>query len=100
MAAGGILSVKRVAETLSHKITAMNAGQGFTANLMTAGIVIFASRFGVPVSTTHVSCGSLFGLGAITGQANWKMILTILAAWVTTLPAAAILGALFFTLLS
>ena len=71
----------------------MNRGQGFTANLMTSAIVFGASRFGMPVSTTHVSCGALFGLGAVTGQARWMTIGKILAAWVTTLPLGAALGA-------
>jgi len=47
----------------------------------------------MPVSTTHVSCGALFGIGTVTRQAQPRMIVTILAAWVTTLPLAAILGA-------
>jgi len=93
MAAGGLISARRVAETMSHKITAMNHGQGFTANLATAVLVIWASRWGLPVSTTHVSCGSLFGIGAVTGQARWGAIGSIALAWVTTLPVAAALAA-------
>lgn len=95
VAVGGLISSNRVAETMSHKITAMNAGQGFIANAVTAGLVIFASKLGVPVSTTHVSCGALFGIGAVTGQAQGKMIANILLAWVTTLPVAMVLSALF-----
>lgn len=93
IAVGGVLMVRRVARTMSHRITGMNDGQAFTANLVTAGLVIFASRLGMPVSTTHVSCGSLFGIGAVNRRAHWKMIGTILLAWVTTLPVAAIIGA-------
>jgi PiT family inorganic phosphate transporter len=93
MACGGILNSRRVAETMSRRITPMNHGQGFTANLMTSLIVVGASRFGMPVSTTHVSCGALFGIGAVTGQARWATIGKILAAWVTTLPLGAALGA-------
>ncbi len=96
MALGGLLSAKKVAETMSHRVTTMNAGQGFTANLITGIIVIFASRLGLPVSTTHVSCGSLFGIGAVTRQAQWRTIASILVAWVTTLPVAGILGAVLF----
>jgi len=72
----------------------MTHGQGFTANLVTAGLVIVASRFGVPVSTTHVSCGSLFGMGLVTRQANTRVIRQILLSWVLTLPIAASLAAL------
>ena len=96
MALGGILSAKKVAETMSHRITAMNHGQGFTANLITAILVIFASKMGVPVSTTHVSCGSLFGIGLVNGKANWKIIGGIVSAWVLTLPIAALLSAGFY----
>lgn len=93
IAAGGLLGARRVASTMSHRVTAMNPGQGLAANLVTSALVIGASRFGMPVSTTHVSCGSLFGIGAITGQGNWRTIKNILLAWVITLPVAALLGA-------
>lgn len=100
IAVGGLLNASRVAETMSHKVTEMNSGQGLTANLVTSFLVIVASRFGVPVSTTHVSCGSLFGIGATTGQAHWKTIRHILAAWAITLPVAAALGGAMFLLIS
>jgi PiT family inorganic phosphate transporter len=98
MAAGGIINARKVAETMSRKITTMNAGQGFTANLVTALLVIGASRLGLPVSTTHVSCGALFGVGVVNRTAQPRTILTILLAWVTTLPAAAILAILVYYL--
>ncbi|MFN7945247.1 MAG: inorganic phosphate transporter [Blastocatellia bacterium] len=99
MAAGGLLNARRVAETMSKKITRMNPGQGFTANLVTALLVTVASRFGLPVSTTHVSVGSLFGIGLVNGTAQKKMIGAILLAWLTTLPIAALLGALAYRIL-
>jgi PiT family inorganic phosphate transporter len=94
MGLGAVLHTRKVAETMSHKITRMNHGQGFSANLVTATLVIVASRFGLPVSTTHVSCGSLFGIGTVTRQAQWKTIGSVLLAWVITLPTAAILAAM------
>jgi inorganic phosphate transporter, PiT family len=99
MAAGGLLGARRVAETMGHRITGMNDGQGFSANLATALLVILASRFGLPVSTTHVSVGALFGLGLWTRRARVASILTIVAAWVVTLPLAALLSALLACLL-
>jgi PiT family inorganic phosphate transporter len=84
---------------MSHRITSMNPGQGFTANLITAMTVIIASRWALPVSTTHVSCGSLFGLGTVTGKADWAAISKIALAWVVTLPIAAVGAALTFHLL-
>jgi inorganic phosphate transporter, PiT family len=100
IAIGGLLSARRVAETLSQRITTMNHGQGFAANMITGFIVIGASQFGLPVSTTHVSCGALFGIGAVTGQANKKTIATILLAWFVTLPIAAGLAGLSFWMLN
>jgi PiT family inorganic phosphate transporter len=94
MACGAVLQGRKIAETMAHRITPMNPGQGFAANLVTAGLVLGASRFGMPVSTTHVSCGSLFGIGAATGQARWKTIGGVLLAWGVTLPVSALLAAL------
>ncbi len=96
MAVGGILGPRRVAETLGRKITDMNNGQGFTANLVTSGLVVGTSLYGMPVSTTHCSAGSVFGIGVASGNARWKMIGKILLAWVITLPvAAALAGAIY-----
>ncbi|NIP39761.1 MAG: inorganic phosphate transporter [Candidatus Dadabacteria bacterium] len=100
MAAGGLLSARKVAATMSDKIVPMNHGQGFTANLITALLVTVASKFGIPVSTTHVSCGSLFGLGAVTKQGRWKVIRTIIFAWFITLPAAALFSSLVYLIVS
>jgi inorganic phosphate transporter, PiT family len=92
MAIGGLLNARKIAETMSSKITAMNHGQGFTANLTTAILVVSASLFGLPVSTTHVSVGSLFGIGLTTGKANFRMMSAIVLSWLITLPCAAILA--------
>ncbi|MFQ5411598.1 MAG: anion permease [Phycisphaerae bacterium] len=99
IALGGLLNARRVARTMSRRITDMNIGQGLTANLVTAFLVLVASRFGMPVSTTHVSCGALFGIGTVTRQAHWRTIGLILLAWITTLPLAAALGAMVYTLM-
>jgi inorganic phosphate transporter, PiT family len=93
IAVGGLIGSRRVAETMARKITPLNAGQGFIASVTTAALVIAASRFGLPVSTTHVAAGSIFGIGAVTGQARMKTVSAILTAWVTTLPLGAALGA-------
>lgn len=100
MILGGILQSKRVAETMSKRITDLNTGQGLTANITTAGLVLFASNLGVPVSTTHVSCGSIFGIGTVNRQCRWKTVIGILATWITTLPAAALVSGLLYLLLA
>ncbi len=94
MVLGGLLAARRVADTMSLRITSMNSGQGFTANVVTGVIVVGASTMGLPVSTTHVSCGALFGIGAVTRGARWRVIREVLMAWVVTLPVAAALGGL------
>lgn len=100
MALGGLISAKAVAETLAHKITGMNPGQGFAANLATALLVTTASIHGLPVSTTHVSVGALLGIGITTRQAKWRTVIPVLAAWVITLPCSAVVAALLFKILS
>ena len=98
IAIGGMLSARKVAETMSHKITSMNHGQGFAANLATGLLVSTASLFGLPVSTTHVAVGSLLGIGLTSRQANFAVVRNILMSWFGTLPCAAFLGGLIFWL--
>jgi inorganic phosphate transporter, PiT family len=99
MAIGGLLNARRVAETMSHKITTISHGQGLSANLTTAFLVICASKFGLPVSTTHVSVGALFGIGLTAKKANGRMIVSILLSWLLTLPCAALCAAGAYALL-
>jgi Phosphate transporter family len=64
-------------------------------------LVTTASLHGLAVSTTHVSGGALLGMGMVTGQAKWETVLPVLAAWVVTLPCAAIYaGLIFYTIRS
>ena len=100
MALGALLDADRVAETLGKKVTDMNPGQGFAANLATAALVITASFHSLPVSTTHVSVGALLGIGITTRQTKWRSVLQIILCWVITLPCAAALAALAFALTS
>ena len=99
MAVGGLLGARRVAETMSHKITSMNPGQGFTSNLTTGILVILASTMGLPVSMTQVSVGTLFGIGLLTGQANFKTVTGIVLSWIITLPCAAAIGAIAYSII-
>lgn len=98
--AGGLLDITRVAETLGKKVTDMNPGEGFAASLVTAGLVTTASLHSLPVSTTHVSVGSLFGMGAAAGRVHWRKVGEILLAWVSTVPCGALLAALTYALLT
>jgi PiT family inorganic phosphate transporter len=78
----------------------MNHGQGFTANLTTAILVVLASLHGLPVSTTHVSVGSLFGIGLTTGKANPRVMRAIVFSWLITLPCAAVIAGAVYWLTS
>ena len=93
MAVGGWLRSRRVAETLSHRITTITPGQGLVANSIASGLVICASLAGSPVSTTHVSTGAIFGVGLRNETTDWNVVRGIVAAWVGTLPLAAALAA-------
>lgn len=95
---GGLVNARRIAETMSHKITSISHGQGFSANLTTALLVILASKLGMPVSTTHVAVGSLFGIGLINRQANYRIIGSIVLSWLLTLPVAALFAAIVYVL--
>ncbi len=93
MALCGLLHARKVAETVSRRITSMSRGEGLVANLVTSLLVLTASYSGLPVSTTHVSCGSIFGMGLTSGNADRRVIRHILLSWVLTLPLAAALAA-------
>jgi len=99
MAIGGLLKAKKVGHIISKDITPMNSGQGFTANLITGLLVTTASIHGLPVSTTHVSVGSIFGIGTATRQVKIKTVTQIILSWVLTLPVAALFSAGVFLIL-
>lgn len=93
MAMGGLLNARKVAQTISRRLSQMDDGMALTANVMTALLVIVASRLGLPVSTTHVSIGAITAIGLVNGTANRVMISTVVMSWVLTLPIAGIFGA-------
>jgi PiT family inorganic phosphate transporter len=93
MALGGYMNARKVAEKMSKEITTMNEGQALMANLVASSYVILASKFGLPVSTTHVTVGAIAGVGIISGNAHFAAIRAIIMSWVLTLPVAAMIGA-------
>ena len=100
IAIGGVLGSARVARTLSKRITPMATREAVTANLVAAALVTLASPFALPVSTTHVTSGGIFGIGLLRKEeANWSKVREILLAWVATLPLGAALAAVTFMLL-
>jgi inorganic phosphate transporter, PiT family len=97
MAIGTFLSVKsfRLIRTLGEKITKLHPINGFSAELGGGMIIFLASRFGLPVSTTHVITSAVTGtgLGAGVGSVSWKVFRAIMLAWVVTLPFCAAVAA-------
>jgi inorganic phosphate transporter, PiT family len=99
MALGGLLNSQQIAATMSEKITSMNQIQGLSANMVTGVLVIAATQFGLPVSITHVSVCSIFGVGLIEKKANVHVFYKLLFSWVLTLPTAAIISGIIYRLL-
>jgi len=100
MSLGGILAGHRITEVLSFNITKMDHKQGFTANMVAAFLVIGASRWGMPVSTTHVSSLAIMGVGVAGKERLQKnTIKSMLFAWFLTVPAAALLSSGIFMVL-
>ncbi|TAK30175.1 MAG: inorganic phosphate transporter [Myxococcaceae bacterium] len=93
MFCGGLLFTTRVATTMARRVTRMDTEQALASSVVTATLVILASRSGLPVSTTHVSVGALIGIGVSNKTADWTTIGGIVMAWVATLPLAIALGA-------
>lgn len=101
MAAGGLAGAARVARTLSHRITPMAADQALSANLVGAALVTAASLMALPVSTTHVTSGGIFGIGLLRRrEADWGLVRSILLAWLVTLPAGLLLAVISYLLLA
>ena len=88
----------RVMQTIGTRITALTPSSGFCATLAAAATVVLASRTAMPVSTTHIAVGAVMGVGLARGFAalDLRVIGSIFVSWVVTLPAGAILAALFF----
>jgi PiT family inorganic phosphate transporter len=97
MALGGLLAAARVAHTMSKRVTRIEPVPGMSANLVAALLVSTASRFALPVSTTHVTLGGIFGVGVHRRrQTNWGVVREIALAWVVTLPLGVVGGVGFY----
>ena len=83
---------KEVIATVGTNLAQMHPSSGFTAELSAASVVMAASLFGLPVSSTHILVGAVLGIGLVNRNANWQAMKPIALAWVVTLPAASILS--------
>ena len=84
---------RSVIRTVGEGLTKIHPASGFAAELSAAAVVMLASVFGLPVSSTHILIGAVLGVGLVNRAANWRLMRPIFLAWIITLPVAAVLGA-------
>jgi PiT family inorganic phosphate transporter len=100
MGLGTLLGGWRIVHTMGSKITRLTPMQGCCAETGGAITLFAATYLGVPVSTTHTITGSIIGVGAArkVSAVRWNIASGIVFAWVVTLPATALIGAVFYWL--
>jgi PiT family inorganic phosphate transporter len=98
MALGTLLGGWRIVHTMGSKITRLTPMQGFCAETGGAVTLFMATWLGIPVSTTHTITGAIVGVGAArrTSAVRWGVAKGIVVAWVVTIPATAIISAVFY----
>ncbi len=87
---------KEVITTVGSKLATIRSTTGFSAELGASIVILLATQFGIPVSSTHILIGAILGIGVYNKNANWIMMKPIGLAWIITLPAAGIMAALVF----
>jgi PiT family inorganic phosphate transporter len=92
----------RIVHTMGSRITRLRPVGGFCAETGGAIVILMASRFGIPVSTTHTITGSIVGVGATNRirAVRWGLAGRIVWAWIVTIPASALMAALAYWMLS
>jgi PiT family inorganic phosphate transporter len=92
---------KKVIATIGEGIIALQPSGGLCAELATATTILIASRFGLPVSTSHALVGGVVGIGFVQGlkSIQFKTVRSIGLTWLITIPVSAGLGAIVFILL-
>jgi PiT family inorganic phosphate transporter len=100
MALGTLMGGWRIVKTMGSRITHLKPMQGFCAETGGAITLFLATHLGVPVSTTHTITGAIIGVGSARrlSAVRWSVAGDIVVAWVVTLPATALMGALFYEL--
>jgi len=101
MAMGTSAGGWRIIKTMGHKIIRLEPVHGFAAETSAASVIFSASLLGMPVSTTHVIAGSIFGVGSSRrfSAVRWGVAQSMVVAWFITIPASATVGALCVLLL-
>ena len=95
MAAGTMNGGWKIIKTMGHKIIRLKPIHGFAAETSAAGIILTASHFGIPLSTTHVISTAIMGVGSTmhAHAVKWRIVGNIVTAWVLTIPACMVLSA-------
>lgn len=88
----------KVIQTIGKRITELTPSRGFAAELGAASTVVLASATGLPISTTHTLVGAVLGVGIARGigSIDLRVVGSIFASWLVTLPAGAGLSIVFF----
>jgi len=96
IALGTYLGGWRIIRTLGKGLVEISSPQGMAAETASAAIILTSSHLGLPLSTTHVATGSILGtgLGKKDAEVRWGVAGRMAVAWLITLPAAAIVGAI------
>ena len=96
IALGTYLGGWRIIRTLGKGIVEVDTPQRVAADGASAAVILTSSHFGMALSTTHVASGSILGsgLGRKGAEVRWSVAGRMVVAWLITLPAAAIVGAL------
>ena len=94
MAAGTAGGGWRIIKTLGHKMVKLHPINGFAAETSSAVVILTASAFGIPVSTTHNVSASIMGVGAAKrfNSIRWSVVERMVWAWILTLPVTALLA--------
>ena len=100
MALGTLFGGWRIVRTMGSRITHLTPMQGTCAETAGALTLFGATWLGVPVSTTHTITGSIVGVGAArrVSAVRWNVAKDIVVAWIVTMPAAGLIGAVFYLL--
>jgi PiT family inorganic phosphate transporter len=101
IALGTLFGGWRIVHTMGSRITKLRPVGGFCAETAGALSILLATRFGIPVSTTHTITGAIVGVGATTrlSAVRWGIAGRIVWAWILTLPASALIAALVLVVL-
>jgi PiT family inorganic phosphate transporter len=102
IAAGTYSGGWRIMRTLGRRIISLTPASGFSAQTVASSVMLATAHYGLPVSTTHVISSSVMGVGATRrfSAVRWGVAGNILVAWVLTIPAAAAVAALVWTVLN